>query len=103
MTNAKKKEILVLFLERRTFKLIIREEAPNDSNILRGRFFLAVKSTEDGQIKFRARYVIVGHRDKLKNLMVRSAITFQPQSIRLLLKFSALHDFDVWTSDVTKT
>eukprot|EP00171_Calliarthron_tuberculosum_P022145 IDg22145t1 len=34
--------------------------------------------------------------------MVHNAVTLQPQSIRLLLTLAALHEFDVWTSDVTQ-
>eukprot|EP00171_Calliarthron_tuberculosum_P023469 IDg23469t1 len=101
MSDAKKKEVRGL-LERGTFKLILHEEVPSDANVLPGRFVLAIKSTEDGKVKFKARYVIGGHRDKLKKLMVHNAVTLQPQSIRLLLTLAALHEFDVWTSDVTQ-
>lgn len=48
-------------LERGAFKIILKEDVPSDGNVLLGRFVLAVKYTEDGRIKFRARYVIGGH------------------------------------------
>eukprot|EP00171_Calliarthron_tuberculosum_P004009 IDg4009t1 len=87
-------------LRRGTFKVILREDVPPDANVLPDRFVLAIKSTEDGKVKFKARYVIGGHRDKLKDMMVHSTTTLQPQSIRLLLALAALHGFDIWTSDV---
>lgn len=99
MTQAKKNEIRGL-LERGTFRVILREEVPRDANVLPGRFVLAIKSTEDGQVKFKARYVIGGHRDRMKAYMVHNATTLQPQSIRLLLALAAIHDFDIWTADV---
>lgn len=99
MTEAKKTEIRSL-LDRGTFKVILKEDIPPDGNVLPGRFVLAIKSTEDGEVKFKARYVIGGHRDRLKNMMVHSVQTLQPSSIRLLLALAAMHGFDVWTSDV---
>ena len=74
MTAAKKAEIRSL-LERKTFKVILKEELPTNGNILPGRFVLAIKSTEDGKIKHKARYVIGGHRGKFKDLMVHSTST----------------------------
>ena len=85
-------------LERGAFKVILKEDITTDSNVLPGRFFLAIKSTEDGEIKFKTRYVIDGHRDKEKNMMVHTATTLQPQYIRIL-SLANIHDFDIWTSD----
>ena len=99
MTAAKKAEIKSL-LDRGTFKVILQEELPPDGHILPGRFVLAIKSTDDGKIKYKARYVIGGHRDKYKDLMVHSTSTLQPQSVRLLLALAAIFEFDIWTSDV---
>ena len=99
MTEAKRQEIRGL-LERGAFKVILREEIPPDANVLPGRFVLAIKSADNGQAKWKARYVIGGHRDKLKRLMVHSAKTLQPASIRLLLGLAAVHKLKVWTSDV---
>jgi len=99
MDDAKRSEIRNL-LQRGTFKVILREELPPDGNILPGRFVLAIKSSEDGQVKYKAGYVIGGHRDKLKHMMVHSASTLQPQSVRLLLALASMLGFDVWTSDV---
>ena len=99
MTKAKRQEIMSL-LERGTFKVILREEIPKDANVLPGRFVLALKSTEDNNVKYKARYVIGGHRDRLKHMMVHSTSTLQPASIRLLLALATVHGFDIWTSDV---
>ena len=53
MSEAKRKEIKGL-LDRGTFRIILGEDIPPDGNVLPGRFVLAVKSTEDGQVKFKA-------------------------------------------------
>lgn len=78
-------------LQRGTFKIILREEIPPDGNVMPGRFFLAIKSTEDGEVKFKERYVIGGHREKQKNVMVHTSRTMQPASIRLLLALTEIH------------
>ena len=78
----------------------LREEIPEDANILPRRFVLAIKSTEDGEVKFKARYIIGCHREKFKVYIVHSSQTLQPASVRLLLALAAIHSFEVWTADV---
>lgn len=73
---------------------------PPDANILPGRFVLDIKSTENGQTKFKGRYVIGGHRHRMEDMMVHDATTLQPQSIRILLALAAMFGFKIWTSDV---
>ena len=99
MSEAKREEISNL-LKRGTFRVVLHEDIPKDANVLPGRFVLSIKSTIDGQTKFKARYVIGGHRDKLKHFMVYSSQTLQPSSVRLLLSLASLYGFDVWTADV---
>lgn len=99
MKRAKLKEIQNL-IKRKTFKAILKEEIPADGNVLTGRFVLTIKSTVDGKIVFKARYVIGGHRDKFKHFIVHSLATIQPNSVRLLLTVSRIFGFDVWTGDV---
>ena len=99
MTAAKEAEIKNL-LDRGTFAIIPKKDVPLGANVLPGRFVLTIKSSDDGQVKHKARYVIGGHRDRFKDFMVHSATTLQPQSVRLMLAMSAMHDFEIWTSDV---
>lgn len=62
--------------------------------------FLSIKSSEDGEVKYKPEYAISGHRDKFKNLMVHSASTLQHQYVRSLLALAAILDFNKWTSDM---
>ena len=73
----------------------MKEELPNGANALTARFVLAIKSNTDGQVKYKARYVIGGHRDELKQYLVHGAQTLQASSARLLLALAAIHGFDV--------
>lgn len=99
MLAARQAEIKNL-LKRGTFKVVLTEDVPKDANVLPGRFVLAIKSTIDNKTKYKARYVIGGHRDKLKDFMVHSAQVLQPASIRLLLAIAQIKHFQVWSSDV---
>ena len=78
---AAKKAAIKNLLERGTFKVILKEELPPDGNILPGRFVLSINSTDDGEIMYKARYVIGCHRDKCKDFMEHSIFTLQPKSI----------------------
>ena len=59
-----------------------------------------MKSNADGEIKYKARYIIGGHRDYLKHYMVHGAQTAQPSSARLLLALAMALEFDVCPRDV---
>lgn len=61
---------------------------------------MSIKSTEEGKERFKAPYVIGGHRDRNKALMVHTSQTLHPVSIRLMLALASLFCFEVWTSDV---
>lgn len=98
MLEAKKKEIEGLF-KRGTFKVIAVEDIPPDANVLPGRFVLAIK-TNDGVVKYKARFVIGGHRDSMKHLIVHISQNIQPVTVRLSVSLASIHDFSVWISDV---
>lgn len=80
--------------------MIPKEYITPDGNFLPGRLVLAIKSTIDGKIKYKGRYVIRGHRDKLKNMLMHSSCTLQPQSFRLLLTLATISGFDICTADI---
>ena len=80
--------------------LHLHNRAIKDDKILPGRFVPDMKSIEDKNVKYKARYVIGGHRDRLKHMMVHSTSTLQPSSIQILLALETVHGFEIWTSDV---
>lgn len=94
MYESRRKEVKGL-IERRTFKVILKEGVPRGANNLLARFVFAIKSTEDRKINYKARYVIGGHRGRLKNLMVHSSQTLSASSTRLLLALALAFSFDV--------
>ena len=74
MTEAKKTEIRNL-LKRGTFKVTLKEDVLPVGNVLPGRFLLAPKSTEDGEIKHKTRYgdgLIRAGGDDFKDLVAKT-------------------------------
>lgn len=82
-------------LSRCTFKVIFKGDIPPVGNALPGRFVLALKSSVDGKIMYKARYVIGGHRDKFRDWMVHSTSTLQQESVRILLALAGIFCFDI--------
>ncbi len=62
-------------LQRSTFKVVVKEELPDGANALTARFVLEIKSNSVGKIKYKARYVVGGHRDTLKHYMAHGVQT----------------------------
>ena len=98
-STAKRKEIESL-VKRETWKVVIREEVPKGSNIINGRFVMAIKDTETNKPYFKARFVAQGHRDKEKSVLVHNSKTVRQSSIRILLALAALFGFRIWSLDV---
>lgn len=48
---------------RGVLKVVLKRDLPEDANFMSARFVFAVKSTEDGEVKLKARYVIFGNLD----------------------------------------
>lgn len=71
-------------------------------NSMSSSFSISSKLTASQYFQFTARYVIGVHRDKFKDLVVIFASTIQHQTVRLLLPFALIFEFDIWTSNVHK-
>ena len=82
-------------LRRGTFKFFLRTELPDGANALTARFVLPIKSNAEVKVKYKARYVICGHRDTLKYYLVYGAQTLQASSAPLLFALASAHNFDV--------
>jgi hypothetical protein len=95
--NAKQKELFGL-IERGTFRLVLREDAGSNPNIIPSRFVLSIKH-ESGVEKLKARYFLGGHRDRDKRSQIHNTTNLKQQSIRIILALASLFGFDIWSSD----
>ena len=97
--KAKRDEINGL-LSRGAFKIVERSAVPKGANVLRGRFVLAIKEPDTERELLKTRFVVQGHRDREKGMMVKESPTVLRHSIRLLIALASVFRFTVWTRDV---
>jgi Reverse transcriptase (RNA-dependent DNA polymerase) len=98
MVEAKRKEIRGL-LARETFKIVSKREIPQVANVLKGRYVISIKDIGTLNETWKARFVIQGHRDIEKDIMVRSSTNVQHRSLRLLFVLCSMLGFQIWTQD----
>ncbi len=95
----KRKELLGL-LERGAFKICLREDAGDNPNIVPTRYVLAIKHSQtDEPPRLKARFVIGGHKDKDKNLLLHDTRTVRPESIRLIIALATIFGLKLSVAD----
>lgn len=94
-----KSEVIDL-LRRGTFKVITRKEIPDGANALTARFVLATNSKADGDIKYKALYVVGGHRNIMNHFIVHDAKTLHASSVRILIALESVLHFKIQSTDV---
>ena len=99
--EAKKKEIQGL-VEKGTWKVILKSEMSPNPNILGGRFVLAIKDAGTDKEKWKARFVVQGHRDKYKTSLVHDSPTARQHSTRIIVGLAAIFGFRLFSTDVTQ-
>lgn len=99
--TAREKEICGL-LRSKVFHVVCRQEAGNDANVMGGRFVLSVEHVETDKILFRAIFVVQGHTDAEKNLLVNSASNIKHVSVRLIVAMADIFRYRIWTQYVAQ-
>jgi Reverse transcriptase (RNA-dependent DNA polymerase) len=85
-----------------TFRIeVIPDEERRNKNIVASKFVYALKH-ENGEVAYKARFCLGGHRDLMKNLMAHTASTLRQRSVRLLLALAAIFGLEVWSTDVAQ-
>ena len=96
-----KKEIEGL-IKRKTWKIVCRSEVPDDANILGGRFVLAIKDEGTNREIWKARFIVQGHLDGLKNWLVHNISVIRQHAIKMLVGIAAIFGFQLFSTDVTQ-
>lgn len=100
--QAKAKEIVSL-LDKGAFRVVLRQDLSEDANVLGGRFVLTIKQKGTENELFKARFVVQGHLDKEKELLVHESTTVSQQAIKLLISLATILGFKLWSEDMTLT
>lgn len=99
--NAKLKELDGL-IKNKTWKIVCRNEVPSNANILNGRFVLAIKDEGKNKEVWKARYVVEGHRDSMRQSLVHNTTVARQQSTKLVVGIAAIFGFNLFSSDITQ-
>ena len=89
-------------MKRGTWKLVLRDEVPKDANVMGGRFVLAIKDADTDKPTYKARFVVQGHRDRDKDLLVHTSSALRQNSLKILVSIAAMFGFPIWTHDVSQ-
>lgn len=93
---------IVGLLNKREFRVVVKQEIGEGANILGGRFVLAIKNKGTDKEMFKARYVVQGHMDRDKEWLVQNSKTVSQQAIRLLISIATIFGFEIWSEDMTQ-
>jgi hypothetical protein len=89
-------------LERGTFKVVLRDEIPKHAPVMKGRFVLVIKNGDTDQEVYKARYVVQGFLDPLKQRAVHNLPNLTQDTSRLVLALASICGFEVWTLDISQ-
>ena len=82
--------------------MILKSEMCANPNILGGRFVLAIKDAGTNKERWKARFVVQGHREKLKTSLVHDSPTARQNSTRLIVGLASAFGFRIFSTDVTQ-
>lgn len=84
------------------FRNFLKENIPENSNIIGGIFFLAIRSCETDAEVLKSCFVIQGHIDPEKNFLVHCSTNKEQQILRFLIEFAAIFGLRIWTQDISQ-
>lgn len=89
-------------VRRGDFELVDQSAVPPQGNILSGCFVLEIKGSETETTLHKAQFVVQGHRDKEKHMLIYNSYTARPASVRLLVSISSMRRYGLWSFDVAQ-
>lgn len=86
-------------MSRGCLKVVILSHISLNANVFPCKYVLAIKYDETDAKKYKARFVLGGHRDIRNTFNRHTSRTVQPSSARLLSVDSEINDFDLCSED----
>lgn len=80
--------------------MVLKDEMPDNENVIGGRFVLAIKDGGTDREIFQARFVVQGYRDKMKNSLIHDSSTTKHSSTKLLIGLAAIFGYRLFSTDV---
>ncbi len=66
------------------------------------RYVLTIKHAVDACVRYKARFVLGGHRDREKDFAVHKTVNLKQPSLRMILALATILSLDVWSQAVKK-
>lgn len=80
----------------------MRQEVGQGANILGDRFVLLIKNKDTDKEMFKARYVVQGHLDWDKNMLVHNSTNVGQKDVWLLISIATIFGFEIWSEDMSQ-
>ena len=74
-------------------------KVPADANILSSRFAFALKNPGTSNERYKARFIVQGHQDREKDVVLNRSQTVMRYSVKLLLCFASTNGFLIFSRD----
>lgn len=100
--HAEKRIELSRLEARGAFRMEHRSSHSHDANLLRSRFVLFLKQTDAAQTKAKDHFVVQGHMDVQKHMIIHTSSTARVPSIRLLMSITSMFNFTICSVDFTQ-
>ena len=84
-------------IRRGAWKIVIEQEVPPHASIMTGRFVITIKGIETDIPRFKARYVVKGHKDMGKSELVHNSRIVCQGSTRLITSLAAIFGSRIWS------
>lgn len=81
-------EELEELVSRGVFRLVSKRELQPNANLLGGRIIRCVKNVVTASERFKARFVVQGHRDSEKGSLIHDSAALRQSSLRLMLSIA---------------
>lgn len=98
---AKVKELSSL-IRRGTFRVVLRNELPPSSSLMKSRILLTLKHKDTDEEMYKARFIVRGFSDPFKTKIIHHCPNIRQENARLLLSLAAICGFEVWSLDVSQ-
>lgn len=89
-------------IDRGLFEVVCKEAVPEGANVMGGRFVLSTKNPGRKEELYKAPFIVKGHTDIEKHLLVHNSTTLKHHSIRILVELASIFGFEVWLQDVSQ-
>ena len=82
-------------INRGIFRAVLRTELPDGANLIVARFFLAIKSDEDKEERYKERYIFGGRLGIMKDYLAHGEQSIQCVSVRIILVVLKIKGFRI--------